>query len=217
MRQNIQAIIFDMDGTMVDNMAVHTRTWISFFAERGIALDPRSFHDRTAGRTTPEILRMFLGDDLSVEQVYALGEEKEARYRDFFRKHARPVTGLIELLHAARAAGYKLGVATAAPPENVALTLGCLGLSNFFDVIVNGAEVRNGKPDPELFLMAAARLAVDPRACLVFEDAPMGVEAARRAGMQAVVVTTTLSAEEGRQLSGVIHTVSDFSESLELI
>jgi beta-phosphoglucomutase family hydrolase len=217
MKLDFRAIIFDMDGTMVDNMAVHNRIWIAFFAEMGIELDAGSFHERTAGRTNPEVLRLFLGDDLSAGQLAELGEQKELRYRDYFRQHAQPVAGLRELLNAARQAGVKLGVATAAPPANVAFTLECLGLTGFFDAVVNGQEVQNGKPDPEIFLMTAGRLGVAPKDCLVFEDARMGIEAARRAGMPAMLVTTSILAEEGCQLPGVIGTLSDFIEVLELL
>jgi beta-phosphoglucomutase family hydrolase len=217
MKQSIQAIIFDMDGTMLDNMAVHNRIWVEFFAERGIQLDLDAFHERTAGRTNPEVLRIYLGDDLSAEQLQQLGEEKEVRYREYFRAHARPLEGLIDLLHALRQAGCRLGVATAAPPRNVEFTLGCLGLADFFDGVVNGAEVTNGKPDPEIFLKTADRLGVPPGACLVFEDARMGVEAAQRAGMGVIVVTTTIPAQQAREIPGVIKAIADFREVREIL
>src|SRR5215208_1920651 len=113
MNETIRAIIFDMDGTMVDNMAVHNRIWVEFFAEMGIELDLAAFNERTAGRTNPEVLRIYLGDAIDPQQLQQLGEEKEVRYRDFFRQHARPVDGLLDLLQTARQAGYRLGVATA--------------------------------------------------------------------------------------------------------
>ena len=212
MNETIQAIIFDMDGTMVDNMAVHNRIWVEFFAEMGIQLDLAAFNARTAGRTNPEVLRIYLGDDLGAQQLQQLGEEKEVRYRAFFAAHARPVAGLHDLLHAARQAGYRLGVATAAPARNVDFMLGCLHLDNFFDVVVNGEDVTHGKPDPEIFLKAAERLGVSPAACLVFEDARMGVEAAHRAGMRAMLVTTSIPADEAKDIPGVIKVIADFNE-----
>lgn len=217
MIQDIQAIIFDMDGTMLDNMAIHNQTWVAFFGEMGIPLEIGEFHERTAGRTNPEVLKLILGNQLPPDQLEALGEAKEVRYRLHLREHASPVAGLHDFLNAARRAGLKLGVATAAPPVNVDVTLGCLGLNDFFDTVVHAGHIRRGKPDPEIFLTAAARLGVPPQNCLVFEDARMGVEAARRAGMRVVLMTTTISAVEGERIEGVVQVVGDFHEAMDLV
>lgn len=214
MNPPIQAIIFDMDGTMVDNMAVHNRIWIDYLQDLGAAVDPTVFHERTAGRTNTEVLRMYLGEGLSTAEARQLSEEKEERYRAYFKAHVRPVAGLMDLLRAARQAGYRLGVATSAPSRNVDFLLGCLGLDGFFDAVVHGEEVARGKPDPEIFLKAAERLGVPPAACLVFEDARMGAEAARRAGMRTILLTTTLPAGEAGQVPGVVKAVADFREVL---
>ena len=216
MIKDIDAFIFDMDGTLVDNMAIHTRLWVEYFAEMGITIDPRDFNQRTAGKTNPEVVRTVLGDDLSAAQLAEIGEEKERRFRAFFREHARPVAGLHALLAAARQAGLKLGVATSAPPENVTFKLGCLGLESFFDTVVHAGHIRNSKPHPEVFLTAAAQLGVPPERCLVFEDARIGVEGARRAGMPVIFVTTTLTAQEGTQIAGVIRAVTDFTQVMDL-
>ena len=108
-------------------------------------------------------------------------------------RHLRPLIGLPEFLQQARAAGMRLGVATAADLVNAAFVLEGIGLRQVFDVIVTADDITRGKPDPEIFLLAAQRLGVPPGRCLVFEDAPMGIEAARRAGMLAVALTTSIS------------------------
>ena len=121
----------------------------------------------------------------------------------------------MDFLRATERAGILRAVGTAAPPENVTLVLDGLDLRRYFQAVVGGADIRHGKPDPEVFLIAADRLRVRPADCVVFEDAPAGVEAARRAGMQCVVVTTTLTAEKARRLPAtehVRHIVADFTD-----
>jgi beta-phosphoglucomutase family hydrolase len=208
---SITALIFDMDGTMVDNMAIHNQTWIDYLAEIGVQADPQTFNDRTAGKTTPDILRLFLGQQLSDAETRAISHEKENRYREQFQRQARPLPGLLDLLHATRRAGLRLGVATSAPPENVAVVLEALGLEGFFDALVHGNEIVRGKPDPEIFLTAAARLQTPPERCLVFEDSRLGIEAARRAGMRAVVITTGIPAGLAREIPGVRKAIGDFT------
>jgi beta-phosphoglucomutase family hydrolase len=208
----LSAIIFDMDGTMVDNMPVHNRIWIDYLVELGAKPDPETFHDQTAGKMNTEIMRMFLGDGYSVEELASLGMEKELRYRAQFRGLARPMDGLLDLLESARQRGIKLAVATAAPPENAAFILEQLGVLPYFETVVHGGEISRSKPEPEIFLKAAERLGAPPERCLVFEDARLGVEAARRAGMRAVVVTTGIKPEAACQIPGVWKAIADFRE-----
>jgi beta-phosphoglucomutase family hydrolase len=208
----IKAIIFDMDGTMVDNMAVHNRIWIEYLLEIGAEPDPATFNDRTAGKTSSEIMRMFIDKTLTDEAAIQLGTEKEVRYRNFFQDKVQPVPGLIDLLRSARTAELKLGVATSAPPANVTFLLGRLGLCDFFDAVVHGEEITNGKPAPDIFLKAADRLNVSPQDCLVFEDARYGVEAAVRAGMRAILVTTGIDKAEAHKIPGVWKAIGDFND-----
>lgn len=210
--ESIHALIFDMDGTMIDNMAVHNRIWLEFLAEMGGQPDPLTFNDRTAGMTNPEIVRMFLGADYSEEEARRIAEEKEVRYRSRFKDEVSPMPGLLDLMQAARQAGIKLAVATAAPPGNVHFVLGTLGLENYFDAVVNGAEVVKGKPDPEIFLKTAEKVGAEPCACLVFEDSRFGLEAARRAGMRSVMMTTSIPAAQAEEIPGVWKAIADFRE-----
>lgn len=210
--QPIAAIIFDMDGTMVDNMSIHNQTWIDYLTEVGALPDPKTFNDRTAGKTTPEIIRLFLGSDLTDPEVRALSAEKEKRYRQKFKDGARKIPGLIELLNEARGRGLRLGVATSAPPENVQVVLESLGLSDFFDAVVNSEDIERGKPDPEIFLKAADRLQTPPECCLVFEDSRLGIEAARRARMRAIFITTGIPADQAHEIPGVNKVIADFHQ-----
>lgn len=207
-----RAFIFDMDGTIVDNMGYHTRSWLEFFSRRGHAVDETAFFAATAGRTGHEIIGQYLGEGLGHDHVAALIDEKEVLYREIYAPHLRAVEGFGALLGAARAAGIRLAVGTAAPPSNVDFTLDGLGLRGQFDTIVGAADVKRGKPEPDVFLLAAQRCGADPAHCIVFEDAPLGVEAARRAGMRCVVLTTTLPAGAFSAFDNVICIARDFSE-----
>jgi beta-phosphoglucomutase family hydrolase len=205
------AFIFDMDGTIVDNMAFHTKSWITFFEQRGMSIDEEEFFRTTAGRQGKEIIRTHMGEHLDDDEVLALNLEKEMVYRELYGPHRKTVGGFDELIARAKLEGACLAVATSAPNANIEFTLDGLDLRRHFDVIVGAADVARGKPNPDGFLLAAERCGVAPERCIVFEDAPLGVEAARRAGMRCVVLTTTLPAEAFAEFDNVIAIASDFS------
>ncbi|MYM94564.1 HAD family hydrolase [Duganella vulcania] len=207
-----RAFIFDMDGTIVDNMAFHTKSWLAFFARRGHDLDADEFFRATAGRQGHEIMSTYLGKPMSKEECAALDFEKESLYRELYAPHLAAVDGFEAFIARAKSAGVKLAVATAAPNENIDFTLDGLDLRKQFDAIAGAADVARGKPEPDVFLLAAERSGALPVHSIVFEDAPLGVEAARRAGMRAVVLTTTLPAEAFAEFDNVIAVVNNFSE-----
>lgn len=206
-----RAFIFDMDGTIVDNMAFHTRSWLTFFARRGQALDADDFFRATAGRQGHEIMRTYLGEHITKEASAELDAEKEALYRELYAPHLATVAGFDAFIGAARQDGVALAVATAAPNDNIVFTLDGLDLRKHFNAVVGAADVARGKPNPDVFLLAAERCGASPEHCIVFEDAPLGVEAARRAGMRAVVLTTTLPAAAFAEFDNVICVAPDFS------
>jgi len=208
-----RALIFDMDGTIVDNMDFHTQAWIAFFERRGKTIDPDQFFRDTAGRQGKEIIRHYVGQDLTDDQVMALTHEKEVLYRELYGPHRRTIDGFDAFIETARARGFKLAVATSASPGSARFVLDEMGLRERFDEIVIGTvDVPRGKPHPDVFLKAADRCGVLPASCIVFEDAPLGVEAARRAGMRAVVLTTTLPAAAFAEFDNVIAIVNDFTQ-----
>ena len=206
------AMIFDMDGTLIDNMPYHNQIWTSYLAELGAAMDPGSFHQLAAGKTNPEILRLYLGEDLSDADAEKYAEEKARRYRRLYAQEVRPLPGLEAFIERARRAGIKLALATSAGRENIDFVLSRIGLSDAFQAVVSAEDVTRGKPDPQAFLLAARHLGVDPRDCLVFEDAPKGVEAAHRAGMRVVALLTSMSEAEARGMPGVIHAANDYTK-----
>jgi beta-phosphoglucomutase family hydrolase len=212
-----RALIFDMDGTIVDNMDFHTQAWITFFARRGQVIEPDAFFRDTAGRQGKEILRHYLGQlggqDLTADELATLNHEKEVLYRELYGPHRATLPGFDAFIEEGSARGWKLAVATSASPGSASFILDEMDLHRRFDAVVVGTvDVPRGKPHPDVFLKAADRCEAMPARCIVFEDAPLGVEAARRAGMRAVVLTTTLPAEAFAEFDNVIAIVNDFTQ-----
>jgi beta-phosphoglucomutase-like phosphatase (HAD superfamily) len=206
-----RALLFDMDGTMVDSMPAHARSWEAFTRRHGIAMPVAEVLRRTTGRTGVECIRELFGPEVGEQRALELIGEKEAIYRDVFAREFREVAGFRTFAQRALARGLKLAVATAGDQANIAFALGRLKLAQPPHAIVGGDEGFAGKPEPDLFLEAARRVRTPPAECIVFEDAPFGIEAARRAGMRAVAVCTTHSPDE---LAGphVIAQVRDYQE-----
>jgi beta-phosphoglucomutase family hydrolase len=211
MPSQIAALVFDMDGTLVDNMRYHEQSWVEFFKRRGRDIDPESFFKQTAGRHNREIMLDWIGASLTQEELAALAEEKESLYRELYAPHRKAVIGFEAFAVQARAAGLKLAVATSAPPANVAFILDALDLRKYFDVVVDSSGVKRGKPHPDIYLAAARQLAVPAECCIAFEDAPAGVASAQAAGMPCVVLTTYLPARAFAQHRNSLVCVPDFT------
>lgn len=210
----VRGLIFDMDGTMVDSMPFHARSWAEFCRRHGVALPIGDVLRRTTGRTGVECIRELLGADVTQELALELIAEKEACYRALFASEFREVAGFARFAAAAARRGLRLAVATAGDRHNIAFTLDHLRLPVALDAVVGGDEGLRGKPEPDLFLEAARRLGLPPQDCVVFEDAPFGIEAARRGGFAAIGLCTTHTATE---LAGphVIAQVADFEALLQ--
>ena len=208
----LKAFVFDMDGTLADNMGFHNKTWLQMLEDIGSPADKEKFIREATGKTSGEILRQFVGEHLTAEELAQYTDRKEGLYREIYRPHLAAVAGLHDFLRESRRQSILLAVATSAGIANIEFVIDGLGLREFFPVIVGGSDVTHGKPHPEVFLKSAEKLGVAPEECLVFEDALVGVEAARRAGMQTVVLATTLPAHEFDGLENVLQIVPDFTE-----
>ena len=206
-----QAFIFDMDGTIIDNMRFHNQTWIELLGTIGVKIDIEHFARQTSGKKNPEILREFVGSHLSDAEIAAFSARKEVLYRELYHPYMKAINGLEAFLKTAQNLHIPMALATSADKVNINFTLTGLGLETSFNVIVGGEDITHSKPHPEIFLTAAQKLGVAPEQCLVFEDAPSGIEAAQRAGMQIVALATTLPAPELAGHKRILRIVPDYT------
>ncbi|MBA3482479.1 MAG: HAD family phosphatase [Pirellulales bacterium] len=204
------AVIFDVDGVLTDSYAPHFSAWQRMFAELGLQFTDDQFR-QTFGRTNRDIFAELYTDEMTKERSRELGDLKEAYYREIISRDFTPLPGAIELIDALHAAGFKLAVGSSGPPENIALTLKKLGRADRFTAAVSGADVQRGKPDPQVFLIAAERLGIPPHRCAVIEDAAPGVEAANRAGMTSIAVLGTTTREKLSHAKLVVDTLKELS------
>ncbi len=193
------AIIFDMDGVLVDSNPYHLQKWRDFLNEHGIPYDEAALPKQILGPRNDTAFRMFFGAQISKEESHRLGEELEAKFRRIFAPHAKPLPGLTELVEACHAAGIPMAVASSAMCKNVEFVVDAVGLRPYFHAMVSGDEVTHSKPDPEIYLTAARKLGADPPSCVAFEDSFVGVEAAKRAGMKCVALGTSFPMDELRR------------------
>jgi HAD superfamily hydrolase (TIGR01509 family) len=183
------AVIFDMDGVLVLTESAHWESWLEAARPRGAELSYAAFKS-CFGRINPDCIPILFGPQ-PPEEALAIAEEKEEAFRRIVRAKVPLVPGIVEFLTALSGLGARLGVGSSGPPANVKALVEGGGIARFFGATVDGAQVRRGKPAPDVFLIGAERLGVPPARCAVIEDAPVGIRAAVAAGMLAVGVATT--------------------------
>jgi len=185
----IRAVLWDMDGTLVDSADYHWQAWRDTMAREGHPIT----HDQflaTFGQRNDSILRQWLGAQVTSELIERVGDAKEALYRQRVRQQGiEPLPGVSQWVSRLHQQGWRQAIASAAPRKNVKTILEALHTADCFEAIVSAEDVHRGKPDPEVFLVAAAKLDVPPSHCIVVEDALHGIEAARAAGMKSIGVT----------------------------
>lgn len=184
------AALWDMDGVLVESAPFHFVAWQRIWAEMGLSVSEADFR-KNFGQRNDTIIHDMLGEDVAMEMINSIGSKKEVYYRDAVKGHVEALRGAIDLLRALRADGFRCAIASAAPRANVELILSELGVSALFDALVSYEDVTRGKPDPQVYLLAAQRVSVAPLRCLVLEDAVAGVEGAKAAGMACIAVTST--------------------------
>lgn len=206
-----RGVIFDMDGVLVDSYKPHFESWRRLAASHGVEMTQEQFA-ATFGRTSREIIELMWGDRVQgPAQIAAWDRQKEAEYREILKSDFPEMDGADDLLERLSEAGFRLAVGSSGPPENVAVVRDCLRSGHFFETTVNGHEVKHGKPAPDIFLMAAAKLGLQPRHCLVVEDAPAGVAAARAAGMAVIAILGTAPAELLADADAVVKSLREIT------
>lgn len=192
----IEAVLLDMDGVVVDNLPFHVDAWLLFCEQHGIPLSREVFYRELNGMNSKDTFEWLYRRDMSREEIEHLEEKKEVIYRNFYAAHRQAAPGLISFLMGLQEQGIACALATSAGQGNIDFILDGLGIRHFFQAIVGGAEVKKGKPDPEIYLKAADLLGVSYAHCWVVEDSLQGIQAGLSAGMQVVGMTTSHTAAE---------------------
>ena len=210
-----KAALFDMDGTLVDNTLAHMRAFEIFCARYGVTGWKEKL-SQAFGMGNDDIMRLIMPAELIRERGLAsLAEEKEAIYREIYAPEIRPVEGLVPLLESLRAAGVRCAVGSSGCRANVDFVLEKCRIGEFFDARISGDRVTRCKPDPEIYLTAAAALGMAPAECVVFEDAKAGIESARRAGVGRIVaLATTLPREVLERETDADRVIDTFADLL---
>lgn len=207
----MKAVIFDMDGVIVDTNPHHRTAWREYYQRYGKTLSDADFVQYVSGKHNSDIIaHLFTGQTVPAREVIRLSNEKEALFRELYRSNITPVPGLVNFLRALKAAGIRTAVATSAPVENLNFVVDALNLRPYFDALLNESLVSRPKPDPEIYQKAMQLLGVEPADSVIFEDSMTGIRAARASGAFVVGVATTQTPDELRPF--VDDVLPDFTE-----
>jgi beta-phosphoglucomutase family hydrolase len=204
-----EAVIFDMDGTMVNNTPFHKKAWLEFCKKYNIPLTGEQYMQKISGKNNKAILDGLFERDLNEEEFEKLEAEKEALYRELYKPNLKEIPGLITFIKKVSEIGLKIGVATTSPLPNRIMVLDSLDISRVFTFIAGPEHITHGKPHPEIYLLAAEKLGADPKRSLAFEDTPSGVASAKAAGLTVIGVLSEHTKEE---LKLADYFIKDFTE-----
>jgi len=203
-----RAAIFDLDGTLIDNNAYHLKAWKEYLKEKRMDVSEENYRKHINGRTNKDAIEYLYGRSMSNEEAYAYALEKEALYRKIYAPYIKPVNGLIPLLEAFKRENIKMAIATSGIPVNIDFMFNHIPIKSYFNTVIHSGNIKKGKPDPEIYLKAAEALKIPAQHCIAFEDAAVGIQSAKTAGMYAIGLTTTQEAEELKKADLIIN---DFS------
>jgi beta-phosphoglucomutase len=206
-----EGFIFDMDGTLVHNMPYHEKAWIQLLKGLGKDFTRETLYTQMYGKNEEVFERIFPGK-FSPAQIEVMAQEKEETYRKIYARYQKPIQGLLEFLELLKKKKKKIALCTAANQGNIHFTMDGLDLRKYFDTIVSADDVEHGKPHPECFLMAASKINVSIKKCLVFEDMPKGAEAGSNANMDVIMLTTSYPSKYLMTLPKVIKTIKDYTK-----
>ncbi len=210
---NRTAFLFDLNGTMIDDMSYHLEVWYNVIVkDLGAHMTREEVKHHLYGKSQEVLTRIFGNERFTKEELDRISFNKEMQYQQLYRPHLDLIPGLFAFLEMAWEENIKMGIGSAAIPFNIDFVIDNLKLRHYFEAIVSADDVTKSKPDPETFLKAAALLNVDPSTCIVFEDAPKGVECARNAGMKTVVITSTHPEKDFRGYDNIIMFIDDYND-----
>lgn len=209
-RMKTRAFVFDLNGTMIDDMEYHITAWLEIVKGMGSEIGYERMKEECYGKNEELLERIFPGR-FDESEKRKLGNEKEEKYRAHFKPHLRLIAGLDSFLENAKRSGIKIGIGSAAIMDNVDFVIDGMNIRHYFSAIVSADDVLNSKPDPETFLKCAELLKVPAGDCIVFEDTPKGVETAVNAGMQAFVITTLHTEQEFGKYPNVVGFAKDYN------
>jgi beta-phosphoglucomutase len=208
-----KAFLFDLNGTMIDDMQFHLKAWYHILNDDlGANLGWEETKSHMYGKNSELLIRIFGQDRFTTEEMDHLSIEKEKRYQQEYKPHLQLIPGLQQFLEKAHAMNIPMAIGSAAIMFNIDFVLDNLNIRKYFKIIVSADDVTTSKPHPETYLKCAQLLGVEAANCLVFEDAPKGVEAAKNAGMPSVVLTTMHEKEEFAVYNNIIRYTKDYTQ-----
>lgn len=205
-----KAFIFDLNGTMINDMDYHVRAWHRILNDMGANISLEKMKGECYGKNEELLERIFPGK-FTLDERRQMGLAKEKQYQSAFRPHLRLIKGLDQLLQDAGKKRIKTAIGSAAIGYNIDFVVDGLHIRHYFDTFVSADDVKKSKPDPETFLKCADNLHINPASCLVFEDSPKGAECAKHAGMDCVIICTQHSPEDFKSLPNIISFISDYT------
>ncbi|MGK2862865.1 MAG: HAD family hydrolase [Chitinophagaceae bacterium] len=206
-----KAFLFDLNGTMINDMSYHIEAWHNVMNDLGANMSMEKMKKECYGKNAEILERVFPGR-FSMEEKNKIGLAKEKQYQEDYRPKLKLINGLDDFLEKTKKAGIKMAIGTAAIMYNVDFVIDGLGIRHYFEALVSADHVAQSKPDPETWLTCAEKLGVPVAECLVFEDVPKGVESAQRAGMDCVVITTLHKKEEFADFHNIVAFINHYDE-----
>ena len=198
------AIIFDMDGTLMNNNPYHFKAWQAFYQKYHRTLSLEDYKTEISGHTSVEIFQTFFGKEMTREEIATHANEKNLLYRELYKPYIKPIDGLIHFLNEIKEANIPMNIATSGSPANVRFMFEHIPIAQYFGHVVDASEVVKGKPDPEIFLKAAQLANAEPARCVAFEDSLAGIASAKGAGMKVVGITTMESKDDLKETDLII-------------
>ena len=208
----IEAVLFDLDGTLIDNNSFHLQSWKQYLKHIGKEISEEAYKAHINGRTNKDAIEYIYGRMMNDDEAMIYTLQKEEIYRTIYQPYIKPVNGLLALLKKLDKLKIPMAIATSGIQVNIDFMFSHIPIQHYFTTVVNSAHIKAGKPDPEIYIKTAELLKVKPEKCLVFEDAVVGVQAAKAAGMKVIAITTTHTAEELKDADMIIADYTALSE-----